>query len=301
MDVNTLLLLVEVLDAGSLAAAARRTGVPKSTISRKLRELEDELGVRVLQRTTRQLGLTAAGTRLLAHARDIGATVQLARRDVRAKGDQPRGALRVTASVSLGERFLAPILLDFLGRHPAVDLSLRLDSTMADLIGDSIDVAIRIGDPDPKSPFIARRLGDAGTYPCASPGYLARVGAPEDVEQLRAHAAVMYSADGSVPPFVLEGDDGEVHRIRPHARLLVNSHPVAARAIAAGLGIGCLPAPYLRDGIARGELVRVLPGYRAPLKWIYALFPSRELPPAARAFVDFVADHFDVAEFLLDA
>lgn len=299
MDSNTLLLFVDVVEAGSLAAAARRTGVPKSTISRKLRELEEHLGVKLLHRTTRQLGLTDAGRRLLGHAQEMVEVIARARTELAEDSGAVRGVLRVTASVSLAEHVLSTLLVEFAARYPEVTLDLVLDAARTDLISEAIDVAIRVGAPDPASPLIARRLAEAALYPCASPGYLARHPAPESPAELSRHAAIVYRAGELPTELVLEREDSEVHRIRPRARLTVNSHLFARAAAIGGLGVAVLPANFLRPALESGELVRLLPEYRTPLRWVYAAFVDRQLSAAARAFVDFVAERIDPAIFRL--
>jgi len=293
VDVNALVLFLDVVDAGSMTEAAKRTGVPKSTISRKLRQLEEDLGVRLLQRTSRQLGMTDAGRRLAEHARRVVEAVEVARRDVRAISDAPRGTLRVTTSVTLGERVLLPVLIGFADAHPRIRLELLLDPGRMDLVAEEIDVAIRIGEPDPRSPLIARRLVETALYPCASPAYLAERGTPASFDALREHDGVFYRPGRESPTFVLEDASHEVHRVTPRARLVTNSHIVTREAAIAGQGIACLPTPFCREPLADGRLVRVLPPARTPMKWVYAAFPSRELSGAARAFVEFVAERFD--------
>ncbi len=301
MNVAALMLLLEVVDAGSFAEAARRTGVPKSTVSRKLRELEEELGARLLQRTTRRLGTTEAGRRLVEHARSIADTLERARQEVRARGEGSRGTLRVTTSVSAGERILLPLFVRFMREHPNVRLELVLGPEARDLIADHIDVALRIGEPEPKSPLVARRLAEAASYPCASPSYLEDHGAPETFEDLRKLDGVFYRTHHEgTPAFVLEDGSGVARRVAPAARMIVNSHIVVRAAVLDGLGVGCLPAPFCREAIADGRLVRVLPPLRTPKMWVYAAFPSHELPAAARAFVDFIASHADPSWWQLE-
>lgn len=299
MDVNALLLLVEVVDAGSLAGAARRTGVSKSTLSRKLQELEDELGVRLLERTPRQLSLTEPGRRLVERARAVAQDVDEARRMVRSLGDAPRGTVRATASVSFAERFLAPLIGEFLRRHPDVDLELVLDPSRTDLLQEGIDVAIRVGEPDPTSAMIARKIGHASTYLAASPRYLEPRGTPTTVDELSGHDAIVYRPGREPVSWAFEDEAGEVRRVRPAARMTVNSHPMALAACQDGIGLAMLPGPFLRGPLEEGTLVRVLPDVRSPLQWIYALFPHREQPPAVRAFIEFVVARLDMDRWLL--
>jgi len=291
VDPNALVLFLAVVDAGSMTEAARRNGVPKSTISRKLRALEEDLGVRLMQRNSR---------RLAEHARRVVETLESARRDVRAISDAPRGTLRVTTSVSLGERVLLPVLVAFADAHPQIRLELLLDPGRVDLVAEEVDVAIRIGDPDPRSPLIARRLVETALYPCASPAYLDERGPPASFDALREHDGIFYRPRREAPTFVLEDAGGEVHRVTPRARLIANSHIVTREAALAGQGIACLPTPFCRGPLAQGTLLRVLPPARTPMKWVYAAFPSRDLSGAARAFVDFVAERFDETEMVLE-
>ena len=300
IDLNALMLFLDVAEAGSLTEAARRTGTPKSTLSRKLNALEASLGVRLVQRSSRRFSLTDPGRRLAEHARQISKQLGRARRDIRALGDVPQGTLRVATSVSLAEHFLSPIVVAYLHATPRVDLQLELSPTEADLIEREIDVAIRVGAPDDRSVHIARRLGYAATYLCASPAYLARRGTPRTVGELKAHDAIFYRREREAPTWSLVDRDGDVVRVSPHPRLTVDSHPVARAAALSGVGVAFLPAAFCGPELAKGELVRVLPEYQSGLKWVYATFPSRDaLPAAVRSFVEFVAERLDTSGFLL--
>jgi len=296
MDVNAVLLLLSVVEAGSLSAAARATGIPKSTISRRLRALEEDLGARLLQRTTRQLGLTQAGQRLVEHARSIESIVDDARAEIRARSSVPRGPLRVAMSVSFAERVLAPVLLAFLRAHDDVQLELVLDPAQNDLIEENIDVAIRIAPPDPNETLVARRLGTARSVLCASPRYLDARGRPEEARDLREHDGLVYRPGSRGAPWTLLDESGEVHRVTPRSRLATSSHLVIAKAASAGFGVAILPALYAVPEIEAGRLEELLPHLSPPEMWVVAAFPNRALGAAARSFVDFVADRFDPSE-----
>ncbi len=299
MDLNTLMLLVAVVDQGSFAEAARQTGVPKSTVSRKLRELEDDLGVRLIQRSSRRLGLTAAGERMLGHARRIADAARAAEGDLRPRGDQAQGTLRVTASVSLAERHLAPLLIEFLARHPKIDLELHLDPAPRDLIEEGIDVAIRVGPPGRDGPLIARRLGESTAYLCAAPTYLERHGTPETLDELREHAGIVYRPRPGAASFTLEDGDASVHRVTPRSRLVVNSLPLVRDAVRAGLGIGALPAVFLKPDLASGDIVQILNDFHGQPMWVYAAFPNRDLSTPARLLVEHLATHLAPDAFSL--
>lgn len=293
MDLNTLVLLAAVVDAGSLSQAAKDTGIPKSTISRRLKALEEELGVRLLQRTSRQLGLTQAGALLVERARGIQSVVDELRDDIRAQNRAPSGPLRVAMSVSFAERVVAPILVEFMRAYPKVQLELVLDAARNDLIQERIDVAIRIGAPEPSSSLVARRLATTRARLCAAPSYLEARGRPEELAELRDHEGLIYRPDGRAV-WTLADESGEMYRVEPRVRLAANSHVIVAKAAVAGLGIALLPQLYFAQAqIDAGELVAVLSEYTSPELWVVAAFPDRALASAARTFVDFLAERFD--------
>ncbi|MEM6295504.1 MAG: LysR family transcriptional regulator [Myxococcota bacterium] len=300
MDLNAIKVFVHVVDAGSFVAAAEQTGIPKSTIARRIDELEASLGARLLQRSTRRSELTELGGGFYERARQIVADVDDAVEDVRAKQTEPRGVLRFTTSVLLAERYLGPIVAEYLGVHPRVELDMYLSPKHFDVIADGFDLALRVG-PLKASSYIVRRLAPAPAYLCASPTYLKKRSAPTSVDELQKHDAIVFSASRSRETWRLDNDRGDQVNVVMDGPLVVNSHPIAMDCCLAGLGLAELPALVCCDALRSGELVRVLPKWSNASRWLHALYPSRHhVSPKVRTFLDFIAERLDPAPWDLE-
>ncbi|WP_342239574.1 LysR family transcriptional regulator [Inquilinus sp. OTU3971] len=282
---TTMATFVRVAELGTLSAAARDLGLTQPAVSQQVAALERRLGVRLLNRSTRRLALTEAGERYHAQARRILEALAEAEDGLAEPSDTLAGSLRVHAPAGLGQAHLAPILIGFQRRHPELAVELIADDRYADLIGEGVDVAIRLGAL--ASPgLVARRLATLRRILVASPGYVAAQGSPETPEDLARHPHVRFSwaASGDAVPLV--GPDGPLE-VRVRSRFLANNAFVLIEAIRAGIGIGGAQLPLVQPLLDRGELVRVLPGYAyAPLE-VHAVYPSgRFVPRRVRAFVD---------------
>jgi DNA-binding transcriptional LysR family regulator len=278
-------LFTRIVEAGSLSAAARSLGTTQPTVSKHLAAMERELGVRLLQRSTRRLRLTEEGQawyeacrRWTAELGEVGAAL-------RGRGRGLEGTLRVNAPVTLGQVVLAPLLHRFLELHPTLKVDLTLTDHRVDLVVDNVDVAVRIG-PVGNPSVVARRLFTYRTRLVASPAYLAAHGTPRTLEALRGHEVIFY---GTPPAEDLEGPDGGRIRLTASGRFYTNHGFTFVDALEAGLGLG-LTSPWLAEpGIARGTLVRVLPdawGQRFAANAVY--LPSRVLPARVKSFVAFL-------------
>ncbi|MEM6996867.1 MAG: LysR family transcriptional regulator [Myxococcota bacterium] len=290
MDLNAISVFVKVVEAGSFIGAARQADVPKSTVARRVDELEAALGVRLLQRSTRASRPTEEGQRFYERCKQIMVDVDEAAADVRAHQSEPRGRLRVATSVLMAESFLRPCFIEYMQAYPEVELEVFASSRRFDLLADGFDVAIRVGALQ-SSTHIVRRIALAPQYVCASPEYLASRPAVVEPEDLREHACVLYSPDRTHPRWQLENAEGETRAVAVRGRLVMNSHPVALEACLAGLGIANLPAFVCCEALRSGALVRVLPNWSSATRWLHALYPSRKHVTAAlRTFLDFMAE-----------
>jgi DNA-binding transcriptional LysR family regulator len=292
IDPNDLLLFARVVEAGSFSRAAERVGVPKSTVSRRVAELERRLGERLLLRTTRKLALTEFGQNVLDHARQVATEVEGTLALALHRQALPSGKLRVSMPGDLASLALGPMLAEFAKAHPAIALEVDLSPRRVDLIAENFDVAIRMGDLPDDSQLAARRVAlfTSGLY--AAPGYLGIHGEPETPEVLEhLHGLMILSRAGDPVPWALRRDaDGATWTGAPLTRTLANSPDLLTRMALAGTGIAAVSDFYVESYVARGELRRVLPQWCLKPSAAWAVFPGRRLLPArTRVFIDAVA------------
>ena len=289
LDLTDLRIFARIADAGSLSAASRALGVPKSSVSRSLVRIEAETGARLVERSTRRLALTDAGLLLQRHARRILDDVGEAEAALAGFVGVPRGTLRVSAPPSFAAGPLAPMLSEFLARYPDLRLVLSFDNQPIVQLPDDVDVAIRTG-ALPDSDLIARRLASTELVPCASPGYLAAHGTPGNVDELRGHRLVSVFDRRVLWRF--RSPAGAVHEHSAEPNVVVPDHAIARTVLLGGAGIGQLPEYHARDAIGSGALVRILAGHEGERIDVHALYPGhRSLSAKVRAFVDSVAAH----------
>ena len=280
-----------VVEDRSFTQAADALGRSKSAVSKAVSQLEDRLGARLLNRTTRRLSLTEAGTAYYERAARILAEAAEADSAVSALQDEPRGTLRINAPMSFGQRHLAPAIGAFLERYPELRLDITLTDRFVDLIGEGYDVAIRIA-ALPDSSLIAAKLAPNRRVVCASPDYLARAGTPRHPQDLRQHNCFgyTYQATGNTWRFV--GPEGPA-TVRVTGSLTANNGDILKAAMLQGLGLGLVPTFSIADELKSGELVVVLPDYIDTETSVYAVYPhSRHLSAKVRAFVDYLRDRF---------
>ncbi|WP_206240043.1 LysR family transcriptional regulator [Novosphingobium terrae] len=287
-DLNELKTFRAILETGSLTAAARDLGVGLGVVSKRLQSLERRTAVRLINRTTRSLSPTEAGARLfqdVVQALDALASAQ----DYLSKGrSEPAGLLRVSAPVSLGRRHIAPILGALTERYPALSVSLTLEDRVADLVGEGLDLAIRVGGLT-ESSAVMRKLGDSRRILVASPAYLAANGHPRDPAALLKHRLLRKYGDAE--PWLLTDRHGRKEVINAKSRLIANSGEALADWAIAGLGIAYRSDCDLADALATGTLVRLLPEWSGPIRPVIALYPSgRDLPLKTRTALDALAE-----------
>ena len=286
---DELRLLVAVVEAGSLAAAGRRLGHAPPVVTRAIAGLEERLGLRLLERSTRRLAPTEAGRHLLEHARRLLADYAEAMAAMAGEGGAPRGRLRVAAPLVFGRWHVAPILADFLAAQPAVTAELLLSDRNADLLEEGLDVALRIG-ALADSGLVARRVGQVRRMVAASPAWVAAHGLPERPEALSGVPAVVFASRASSPDWVFHAPEGGTLAIRVAPRLTVNEAEAAVAASIDGHGPVSALSYQLAAALADGRLVRLLPGWEAPALPVSLVIPSARLVPArVRAFLDLAA------------
>ena len=292
LDLNDIALFVQVVRSGSFAEAARRLGVPSNTVSRRVQGLEEQLGTRLLQRSTRKLTLTSAGEEF--NARCAGAVAGLfeAGQELSSGSQEPSGLVRIAAPADFLDMFVMEWVAEFLATYPKVRLDLVLSDSKADLIGDRIDVAFR-GGPLEDSEYIGRQVLSAGNDGLvASPGYLAARGAPGTLQDLLEHDCVTFAQSvSSHVTWRMAGPDGIDEAVQVAARFSGNTAQALRKATLAGLGITLLPRVILMKDLQAGRLVPVLPHYQRPGHGLNVLYPSRrQLPLAVSAFIDLVVE-----------
>lgn len=287
LDANDLLIFARIVEAGNLSRAAERLGLPKSRLSRRLAQLERQLGERLLLRTTRRLALTEFGQLLLEHARQLAAEVDAATALSEHRQARPSGRLRVSMPNDLAVRLLSDALAAFSALHPGIRLEIDLSPRRVDLLAEKFDLALRVGDPGQDGSLVARRMGvfTHGLY--ASPGYLATHGEPREPGELMGHRAVLLlSRQGDALPWRLSREAQHWEGLPP-GRLLANAPELLAAFAVADAGIAALPDLTAAEAVRQGRLRRILPDWALPSHVAWAVFPERRLMPAkTRAFLD---------------
>lgn len=286
LDPADLLLFAQVAEAGSLTRAADRMGLPKSTVSRRLAALEQQMGEPLLIRTTRRQTLTELGAQLMEHARELASSLEavIALREQRQA--EPSGRLRVSMPSDLANLLLADSLAAFSALHPAVTLELDLSPRRVDLIGEGFDLAVRMGELPDDALLVATRLAvfTHGLY--ASPDYLAEHGEPREPEELMRHQAIRLGSAGRSQPWVLIRGDRQWQG-QPPARIQANSPETLVRLARSRVGLAAVPDLFALADVRAGRLRRVLPDWCLPESTAWAVTPGRKLLPAkTRAFIE---------------
>ena len=282
-------IFARVVGAGSMSAAGRELGLSPAVVSKRLRRLEDRLGTRLLQRTTRQISLTEAGHGFYERVVAILAGVEEAEAFVTRRSAIARGTLKISAPTSFGRKHIAPNLGAFLENNADLNVNLLLSDDLVDIVGEGFDVAIRIAELADSS-LVARKLAPVRQILCASPGYLAKNSAPQTIAELEQHNCLSNQGSES---WHLEGPDGVVN-FRPEGNLSTNSSEVVSQAVQANMGIALRYTWDIGQEMADGRLVRVLPDYESITNvGIYAIYPSRQLLPVkVRLYIDYLANLF---------
>jgi DNA-binding transcriptional LysR family regulator len=295
-DFEGLAIFAKVVELRSFAAAAAELALSKATVSKAVTRLEQRLGARLFNRTSRRLALTDAGQKLSARATRLLLDGEAAENEALAQSVAPRGLVRLAVPMTFGVKAVAPILPEFLAAYPDVSIDLHLGDAMVDLIGEGFDAGLRIASL-PDSSLIARRLSAMPRYTVASPAYLKRHGRPSHPMHLAQHKCLGYAYLSTPDIWHYTNAAGEQASVRPAGPLRVNNGEALMPALLAGLGIADLPDFIVGDAIASGEVEVILKGWKQAEGAIHLVTPSGGPRPArVEALADFLTKHFSRAK-----
>lgn len=286
-NLGDLEVFVRVIAAGSMSTAARDLGLSPAVVSKRIKRLEDKLGTRLLQRTTRQISLTEAGQGFHERVLTVLGGLEEAEAFASGRSSEVNGTLKISASTSFGRMHVAPHLKPFMEAHPDLAIHLVLSDEFTDIVGGGFDLAIRIAELNDSS-LVARRLAPVRRVLCASPDYLAEHGTPATLDDLKRHRCLPAHNHES---WRLEGPSGPV-TLRPEGMLITNSSEVIREAVIAGLGIALRSTWDVGAELKSGKLVQVLPQFESSRNVaLSAVYPSRQfLPAKVRLFIDYLAE-----------
>jgi len=288
VGLNGMVVFANIVDHGGITAAARALKLPKSNVSRRLAQLEDRLGVRLLERTTRKIRLTEIGEIYYRHCRRIVEEVEHADLSIAHSLEVPRGTLRVSTSVTVGQHLVAPLLPGFIRAFPEVRVSLQLSNRRVDLIEEGYDLAIRIGRLE-DSTLISRSLGRSELSVYGATKYLRTHSIPKRLTDLAKLDCLVMSHEETGHVWNLAGPSG-IKRIKIEPRAIVNDFAVLERMVLDGLGVALLPNYVARSS----KLTRILPKWSVPSVELHAIYPShRGATPKMRAFLDWLVSKLD--------
>ncbi len=282
---------VAVVENDGFSAASRVLGISKSAVSKRINQLENHLGVRLLHRTTRKLSLTEAGERYFEHAAQALTAAGQAEDAVTELQGEPQGKLKISSPMSFGRLHVAPLIPIFMKRYPKILIDLVMDDRNIDLVAEGFDLAIRSGDM-PASTLIARKLAPLRQVLCASPDYIDRYGMPVTPSELSERNCILFSYSGDANEWTLN-KDGKSEAVLVSGSYRVNNSEAILVALREGIGIGRLPTFVAGPDVKEGNLVRILESYHIPDHTFYAVFPERQyLPAKVRVFLDFSINYF---------
>ncbi len=272
-----------------MSAAGREMGLSPAVVSKRVSLLEDRLGARLFQRTTRQLTLTETGEGYFKRVVDILSLVEEAEDYVSRRNTKPRGVLKISAPTSFSRLHIAPHIPAILNKYPDIEIEMQLTDHFVDIIREGFDLAIRIGELEDSS-LVARKLANENRLMCATPAYLEKAGVPQTIEDLESHNCLLA---GAQDVWRLEGPGGQ-HYARVKGNIRTNSADFVRSAMMQGLGIALRASWDVGAELERGELAVVLPQYKGTTKnAIYAVYPCREFMPAkVNVFIEYLADAF---------
>jgi len=296
MDSRLLDAFIAVVQSHSYSLAAKQLGLPKSTVSRHVAELERTLGVTLLHRTTRRLNVTGAGQSLYERVLPLMNELRQVLSEMPEREGSPSGTLKITTSVDFGISVLAPLISEFLNENPNVSVDVRLTNEYVDLVKEGIDIAVRMATRRLRdSTLHARKIGQLCLYLVASPTFLAQTGPIRSPKDLESRQWVQFRGLDTVR---LDGPTGTV-KFAPKGRLILDDMLAAREAVRAGAGLGLLPAMTLRGELEREELVRVLPKWQPPSSDVWLLWPaSNYVPRKVSVFTEFLSMRLKVTGLL---
>lgn len=284
-------IFIAVIKYKGFSAAAEHLGLTKSAVSKRISQLEAQLGAKLLHRTTRKLSLTEAGEQYYVHALKALTAAQDAQDCVTQLQGEPQGKLRIHAPMSFGHLHVSPLIPEFISRYPKISVDLVLDDKAVDLVAQGVDVAIRSGHL-PDSNLVARKLAPGNSMVCASPEYIAKHGQPSHPSQLTEHNCLLFSYSNNANQWHFS-QDKEHCQIEVNGNYQANNSEALRQALLKGFGVARLPTFIAGKDIKAGKLVNLFPTYTMPHKDIYALYIARQyLPKKVRVFLDFAIEYF---------
>jgi DNA-binding transcriptional LysR family regulator len=291
-DLNDLYYFAMVVEHRGFATAERVLGIPKSRLSRRIAQLEADLGVRLLQRSTRRFAITDLGNSVYRHALSMMAEARAAHEAVDHIRAEPRGAIRVSVPVDVAQQHMPQLLPDFLALYPQVRVQLMVSNRRVDIIEEGVDVALRVScAPDDDGSMVMRCFGKIQELMVASPEYLRHAGRPGEPGELAGHIFLSMTEGDARQRWDLHGPDGDVRRVELQPRVTGSDFPMLIALAKKGVGITLLPETVCSEAICSGALEVVLPQWHLPQGIFHAVFPSRRgLLPAVRGFIDFLAE-----------
>ncbi|WP_430389717.1 LysR substrate-binding domain-containing protein [Dyella sp. 20L07] len=292
-DLNDLYFFAAVVEHGGFSSAGRALGIPKSRLSKRIAQLEERLGVRLLQRTTRRFVVTEVGERFYGHCRAVLEEARAAQEAVDELRSEPRGVVRVSCPVSLVQTVIGHVLPDFLAQNPKMQVRLQATDRRVDVIGEGFDVAIRVRSKlDTDATLVMRTFGQSRVLPVASPELLKRYGHPKLPSDLSNLPALSMSEHEGAQSWELLDAQGERVVVDIKPRLICGDFAALLECAKRGVGVTLLPEFVCGPAVARGELEVVLPEWSVPQGTMHFVYPSRRgLLPGVRAFVDFLAEN----------
>ena len=291
-DFEGLAIFAKVVELQSFAAAATELALSKATVSKAVTRLEQRLGARLFNRTSRRLALTDTGQKLSAQAARLLADGEAVENEALAQSVSPRGLVRLAVPMTFGIKEVAPILPEFLSKYPDVTIDLHLSDAKVDLVGDGFDAALRIASL-PDSSLIARRLCGMSRFTVASPAYLKRYGRPTHPMHLAEHKCFGYAYLSTPDVWHYTNAKGEQASVRPGGPLRANNGEAVIPALLAGLGIADMPDFIVGDAIASGEVEVILEGWTQAESAVHLVMPSgRPRPARVEVLADFLTRHF---------
>jgi DNA-binding transcriptional LysR family regulator len=299
-DLNDLYFFAAVVEHGGFSSAGRALGVPKSRLSKRVAQLEERLGVRLLQRTTRRFVVTEVGERFYAHCRAVLEEAQAAQDAVDELRAEPRGVVRLSCPVSLTQTVLAHVLPDFLALYPKMQVRVVSSDRRVDVIGEGYDLAIRVRTKlDTDANLVVRSFGQSRTLLVASPSLLNTLGRPVKPEELAKLPGLSMREHEGAQVWELIGATGQQVNVEMQARLITGDFAVLLEAARRGMGVTLLPDFVCAPAITRGDLEVVLPDWSVPEGIMHFVYPSRRgMLPGVRALVDFLAERLPEATLL---
>lgn len=298
VDLNDLYYFVQVVDHGGYAAASRALGITKSKLSRRILDLEDLLGVRLIQRSTRQFKITNIGIRYYQHCQAMLTEAYAAQQSIDEIKAEPSGTIRVSCPVGLLHFHMGEFMAQFMALYPAVNLVLLDTNRRVDVVAEGIDVAIRVRPlPLEDSDLILKILSDRGQSLVAAPALIEQFGYPQSPQQLTQIPSLNRASPEENHAWQLHHQDGRIEVVNHQPRFITTDMMSLRRAALHGIGVVQLPHLMIENDLAKGTLVEVLPDWKPRREVIHLVYPSRRgLLPSVRAFIDFMAEQYQKIE-----